>query len=100
MAVKRPLTPQNDFILLEEAKYEPYAKYKGFSNIVLPDKYEHGPEDRPVMGTILAKGSECVRETIRIGSIAICGKWTGSRFYHEGVTYVLVKESDVLGILE
>lgn len=89
----------NDFVLLKEAKAQPYHTFKGYEKIVVPDAYEHGPEDRPVMGQILAKGDSCVKDSIQVGALAICGKWTGSRFFRDEQTYVLVRESDILGVL-
>lgn len=94
------LKPRNDFVLLEEAKAEPYHTYKQYEHIVVPSKYEHGPEDRPVMGKIAAKGEGCVNHCIRVGMVAMAGKWTGARFQRDGTAYVLVKETDIFAILE
>ena len=94
------LVPTNDFVLLEEAKAEPYHTYKQYEHIVVPSKYEHGPEDRPVMGKITAKGEACVNARISVGAIALAGKWTGARFNRDGVNYVLLKETDIFAIVE
>ena len=94
------LKPRNDFVLLEEAKPEPYHQYKEFQHIIVPSKFEHGPEDRPVMGKILAKGESCRNDRIPVGSIAMAGKWAGARFQRDGMTYVIVKEVDIFAILE
>ena len=94
------LRPRNDFVLLEEADYEPYQSYKGYSKVIVPTAFEHGPEDRPIMGSILAKGEACTNERIPVGAIALAGKWTGQRFFRDGKKLVLIKESDVIGVLE
>ena len=94
------LSPRNDFVLLEEARAEAYHTYRGMEHIIVLPAYEHGPEDRPVMGRIVAKGESCVQVTIPIGAVAIAGKWTGARFPYQGKTYVLLKESDILAVLE
>lgn len=100
MAPPETLIPTNDFILLEELKAKPFHTYQGYSTIIVPPAYEHGPEDRPVMGRVLAKGKECCRATIRVGVVAMAGKWAGCRFPREGKTYILLKESDVMAVLE
>ena len=94
------MTPRNDFLLLEEAKAEAYHTYRGMSHIIVPPAFEHGPEDRPVMGKVLAKGEECRKVSIPVGCIALAGKWTGARFFRDGVNYILIKESDILGVFE
>jgi co-chaperonin GroES (HSP10) len=94
------LQPRNDFVLLEEAKAEPYHTYKQYEHIVVPSKYEHGPEDRPILGKILAKGEACVNARMAVGAIAMAGKWAGARFQREGTNYVIVKEVDIFAVLE
>ena len=94
------LKPRNDFILLEEAPAEPYHQYKQFEHIIVPSKYEHGPEDRPIMGKILAKGEGCINPRIPVGAMAMAGKWAGARFQRDGMSYVIVKEVDIFAVLE
>lgn len=94
------MRPTNDFVLLEESKPESYEQYRSYSKIVTPDAYQHGPEDRPVMGRVIAKGDECHKYTIPVGCIALAGKWTGCRFPRHGINYVLIKESDILAVIE
>lgn len=92
------LVPLNDFVLVEEEAYVPYEQYKGYTHIIVPDKFAHGPEDRPVIGRIIAKGRHCIRSEVQ-GRVAL-GKWSGARFHQDGKTYVVVKEEDVLAVLE
>lgn len=96
----RHLIPRNDFVLLEELKPLPYHAYRGLSKIIVPPAYEHGPEDRPVMGRVLAKGEACTNPRIPVAVMAITGKWTGARFRFNEQTLILVKETDILAILE
>lgn len=99
-AIACDLSPRNDFLLLQEAAYDSYEKYKGYEHIVTAPAYQHGPEDRPVMGQVVAKGEDCRKITIPVGCIVLTGKWTGCRFTRHNTTYVLVKESDVLAVIE
>ena len=93
------LVPTNDFVLLEEEPYEPYDQYKGYSHIIVPDRFAHGPEDRAVMGTVVAKGNQCRNEAVILGSRIVIGKWDGARFPRDGKTLILVKEDSILAVV-
>ena len=92
------LRPTNDFVLLEEEPYVPYNEYKGYSHIVIPDKFQHGPEDRAILGIVLAKGNTCHNQAIEVGDRIAIGKWDGARFPRDGKTLILVKEDNVLAV--
>ena len=94
------LKPLNDFLLLEEEAASPYHEYRKFTHIVVPDAFQHGPEDRPVWGIVLAKGLACTNHQIGIGNRILIGKWAGARLKYEDKPYLLVKEEDVLAIDE
>ena len=93
------LVPTNDFVLLEEEPYKPYDQYKGYSHIIVPDRFAHGPEDRAVIGTGVAKGNQCRNEAVVVGSRIVIGKWDGARFPRNGKTLVLVKEDSILAVV-
>ena len=94
------LKPLNDFLLLEEEAAPAYHEYRKFQHIVVPDAFQHGPEDRQVWGTVLAKGEQCKSNHIAIGTRVLIGKWSGARLKYEDKPYLLVKEEDVLAIDE
>ena len=100
MSRNGPLHPRNDFVLLEEAKVEPYHTYKQYEHVIVPSAFEAGPEDRPILGKIVAKGEGCTNDLIQVGVVAMAGKWAGARFQRDGKRYVVIKESDVLGVFE
>lgn len=94
------LRPLNDFLLLEEELAPPYHTYRQFQHIIVPDAFQHGPEDRPVWATVLAKGSACGNGTVKRGSRVLIGKWEGARLKYLEKPYILVKEADVLAVDE
>lgn len=94
------LRPLNDFLLLEEEHAVAYHDYRKFTHIVVPEAFEHGPEDRQVWGKVLAKGSACTNQQIGIGSRILIGKWEGARLKYADKPYLLVKEGDVLALDE
>ena len=93
------LKPLNDFVLMEELPYEPYHQYKQYSKIIVPEKYEHGPEDRPVRARILAKGAQCRESLLQKGVVVLLGKWSGARVKWQDRMLILVKESDILSLI-
>lgn len=94
------LKPLNDFLLLEEEPAPPYHMYRQFTHIVVPDAFQHGPEDRQVWGTVLAKGAACKNARVKVGSRILLGKWSGARLKYADKPYLLVKEEDVLAVDE
>lgn len=93
------LSPLNDSVLIKPDPPPDYSTFKGYTHIIVPDKYEHGPEDRPVWGIVMAKGPSCKDVTVEVGSHVVFGKWAGARIKqylsHE---LILVRESDLLAI--
>ena len=95
-----PFVPVNDLIVIEEESPTPYHDYKGYTHIIVPEKFEHGPEDRMVKGIVLEKGRQCRNAMISIGSKVLIGKWSGARVTVQARQFIFVKEDDVLAILE
>ena len=92
-----PLTPLNDFVLIDPEVPKPYHEYRKFQHIVVPDVYEHGPEDRPVWGKVVEIGPSC-RGMVRVDERVLIGKWDGAKVEHNGHKYVLVKEDSILAV--
>mgnify|MGYP001603501359 FL=1 len=93
------LQPINDFVLVVEDAYVPYHEYKQFSHIIVPEKFEHGPEDRPVTGVVAGKGRACRNPEVTVGCRVLLGKWAGARVTFGEQAYVLMKEEDILAVL-
>lgn len=93
------LKPLNDCVLIEPDEFEAYHKYKGLEKIVVPDRYEHGPEDRNFSGTVLDCGEKCSQQ-VKKGDQVIWGKWTGAKFVYKQRNYYIVRDYDLLGRLD
>ena len=63
----------------------------------VPEKFEHGPEDRPLWGKVLAVGPNYKRG-VRLGDRVLVGKWAGARVTHHEVEYLIVKPEDILAV--
>lgn len=94
------LRPLNDLILVEPEPPPAYNQYKQFTHIVVPDKFEHGPEDRPVWGKILSIGKLCKANNLEVGDRIVFGKYAGARVQHDNKQIILVREEEILAIDE
>ena len=98
LSAPQTLTPLNDFVLLLPDPVKPYHEYKKYDKIIVPDRFDHGPEDRPVWGIVQAKGQACRNSWISPGRHILIGKWDGARIPYNGVEYIVVKEDMVIAV--
>jgi len=67
---------------------------KTAGGIYLPDT----AKEKPQKGKVEAIGSE-VKE-VKVGDVVLFDKYSGSKINIEGTEYLILKEEDILGILE
>ncbi len=67
------------------------------SGIIIPDTAKEKPQE----GTVIAVGNGKKDEpmTVQAGDKVLYGKYSGSELKLDGKDYLIVKESDLLGIL-
>lgn len=92
------LKPLNDCLWIDPEPSPEYHLYKQYAHVVIPEKYAHGPEDRPVWGKVLAKGKGCQQPEIQVGSRIVFGKWAPARILYQEKEYILIREVDVLAV--
>ena len=92
------LKPLNDCLWIDPEPPLDYHVYLQYQHVVVPDKYAHGPEDRPVWGKVMGKGDRCQLPDITIGSRVVFGKWAPARVRYAGKEYMLIREDDVLAV--
>ena len=94
-----PPRPLNDYVLIEPEAQPDYSTYKQYERIIVPDKWAHGPEDRPFWGYIIAKGSTCHDEQVRVGDRILYPKWGWAKLQVTPEThYAIVREADLLAV--
>lgn len=92
------LKPLFDKVILTQKKQEE----KTASGIVLPG----GEKDLPMQGTIVAVGpggkvdGEDIKMEVKVGQNVIYSKYAGSEVEIDKVKYVILKQSDILAIVE
>ena len=90
MSVLKPLA---DRVLIEPVA----AEEKTASGIIIPDT----AKEKPLKGTIVAAGNGKPEEpmTVKVGDTVIYGQYSGTEIKLDGKTFLIMKESDVYGIL-
>ena len=91
--------PLHDRVLVKRVKEE--EKTKG--GIIIPDSAKEKPQE----GKIVAVGSgvrgddgKVTPLDVKAGDRVLFGKWSGSEVTIEGEELIIMKESDILGIVE
>ena len=76
---------------------------KSAGGIIIPDT----AKEKPSQGKIVAVGSGARNENgeitpldVRVGDTILFGKWSGTEIKFDGEDLLIMKESDVMGILE
>jgi len=73
------------------------AETKTSSGIIIPDT----AKEKPQRGTVVAVGNGTKENpmTVKTGDQVLYGKYAGTELQHEGVDYLIMKESDILAIV-
>ena len=92
-------TPLHDRVLVRRIKGE--EKTKG--GLLIPDN----AKEKPAEGEIIAVGEgarrdsgELIAPSVKAGDRILFGKWSGSEVTLDGEDLLIMKESDILGIIE
>jgi len=91
--------PLHDRILVERIE----AETKTAGGIIIPDS----AQEKPMQGKVISVGSGNRDETgklipldVKAGDTILFGKWSGTEVKIGGKDLLIMKESDVLGIIE
>ncbi len=91
--------PLHDRILVERVELEE----KTVGGIILPDT----AKEKPQQGKVIAVGSgkkteegKIIPMEVKAGDTILFGKYSGSEIKVEGIEYLIMREEDVLGLVE
>jgi chaperonin GroES len=91
--------PLHDRVLVRRVEAE--AKTRG--GILIPDT----AKEKPIEGEVLAVGPGARDETgriipldVKVGDRVLFGKWAGTDVIIDGEERLILKESDILGVIE
>ena len=91
--------PLHDRVVVKRVAEE--EKTKG--GIIIPDT----AKEKPMEGEVVAVGpgardekGALVAPDVKAGDRILFGKWSGTEVKLDGVEYLIMKESDIMGVLE
>ena len=91
--------PLHDRVLVERVESEE----KTAGGIIIPDTAKEKPSEGKVVavGNGVQQDDGSVRPLdVKAGDSILFGKWSGTEITIEGTEYLIMKESDILGIME
>ena len=91
--------PLHDRVVVE--RIDPDAKSAG--GIIIPDT----AQEKPSQGEVIAGGpggrdeaGKIIQPDVKAGDRVRFGKWSGTEVKLDGVDYLIMKESDIMGVLQ
>ena len=91
--------PLHDRVVVKRVEED--TKTKG--GIIIPET----AQEKPMQGTILSVGpggrdenGKLIPIDVKAGDVVLFGKWSGTEVKLDGVEYLIMKESDIMGVLE
>ena len=88
------MRPINDRVLVKPSP----AEEKTAGGIIIPDT----AKEKPQRGTVIAvgPGKKDHSMTVRVDDTVLYGKYAGQEITHKGQDYLIMKEDDILIILD
>jgi chaperonin GroES len=90
--------PLHDRVVLKRIE----AEAKSSGGIIIPDT----AQEKPQQGEVVAVGpggrdeaGKLIPIDLKAGDRVLFGKWSGTEVKIDGVEYLIIKESDVMGVL-
>lgn len=90
--------PLHDRVLVERVE----AETKSAGGIIIPDT----AQEKPQQGKVIAVGSgnrdesgKLIPLDVKAGDVILFGKWSGTEVRIDGKDLLIMKESDILGIV-
>jgi chaperonin GroES len=96
---KLNLRPLGDRVILKALPSEERTR----GGVILPDSAKEKPQQAEIVavgtGRVLDNGDKVAME-VQVGQRVLYGKYSGTEVKIDGEEYLIVKESEILGILE
>ena len=91
--------PLHDRVVVKRVEED--KKTKG--GIIIPET----AQEKPMQGEIIAVGpggrdeaGKLIQIDVKAGDIVLFGKWSGTEVKIDGTEYLIMKESDIMGVVE
>ena len=88
------IKPSSDRVLIKPAE----AEVKTAGGIIIPDS----AKEKPLKGTVIATGNGTKDEEmlVKAGDTVLYGKYAGTELEADGEKYLMMRQSDILAIVE
>ena len=91
--------PLHDRVVVKRVEED--TKTKG--GIIIPDT----AQEKPMQGEVIAVGpggrdesGKLIPIDVKAGDIVLFGKWSGTEVKIDGTEFLIMKESDIMGVIE
>ncbi len=88
------MKPINDRVVVKPAAAEEKTK----SGIIIPDTAKEKPQRGEVVA--VGNGKDGNLMTVQVGDIVLYGKYAGQEMKYDGVDYLIMREDDILVVLD
>ena len=88
------MRPINDRVVVKPAA----AELKSTGGIIIPEN----AKEKPQRGEVIAvgPGKDGKAPTVKVGDVILYGKYSGQEISHQGADYLIMREDDILVILD
>jgi len=93
------IRPLHDRVVVQRTESE----QKTAGGIIIPDTVK----EKPMEGKVIAAGAGARDETgkiqpldVKAGDLVLFGKWSGTEVKIDGQEYLIMKESDIMGVIQ
>ena len=90
---KLKIQPLADRVIVEAAP----AEEKTASGIIIPDTAKEKPQNGKVVA--IGQGTADHKMNVKVGDNVLYGKYSGTELTVDGTDYLIMKESDIFGIV-
>jgi chaperonin GroES len=90
--------PLHDRVLVKRIESEEKTK----SGIIIPDTAKEKPQEGEVMATgsgMRKEDGSLIALDVKVGDRVLFGKWSGTEIKIDGDEFLVMKESDIMGIM-
>jgi chaperonin GroES len=91
--------PLHDRVLIRRVE----ATEKTAGGIIIPDTVQEKPQEGEIIAVVpgaLDDNGKRVAPEVKAGDFVLFGKWSGTEVKIDGEELLIMKESDIMGILE
>src|SRR6266446_4222356 len=75
------------------------AEQKTAGGIIIPDTAKEKPSQGEITSVGPGENGKLIPIDVKVGDRVLFGKWSGTEVKLDGVEYLIMKESDIMGVI-